>query len=211
MNLDRKSLLLYAVTDRAWLRGRTLAECVEAALKGGATMVQLREKELDEAFFEKEARELLEVCHRYGVPLLINDNVELAKRVDADGVHVGQKDWEASKVRAYLGKDKIIGVTAKTVDLACAAEAAGADYIGSGAVFGTDTKADAAPMSKELLKEICSSVSIPVTAIGGIHSGNITELEGCKMSGFAIVSGIFAAEDIQKETEKLRSLAESLV
>lgn len=211
MSLKKEDLLLYAVTDRAWLRGQSLAECVEEALKGGATMVQLREKELDEETFEREARELLEVCHRYGVPLLINDNVELAKRVNADGVHVGQKDREASEVRAFLGKDKIVGVTAKTVEQARAAQDAGADYIGSGAMFGTDTKADAVVMDPERLMEICSSVSIPVTAIGGINSGNIMKLKGCRMSGFAIISGIFAAQDIQEETKKLRRLAEALV
>lgn len=211
MRLKKEQCLLYAVTDRSWLRGQTLAQQVEAALRGGATMVQLREKDLEEDAFEREARVIQDLCRSFHVPFLINDNVELAKRLDADGVHVGQSDEAADAVRAYLGPNKIIGVTAKTVQQALDAEKAGADYLGSGAVFGTSTKPDAIPLPLDRFQEICESVSIPVVAIGGITSENILQLEGRKMSGFAVVSGIFAAEDIEKETGKLLALARELV
>ena len=199
----REKLKLYAITDRSWLGQETLYQQVEKALKGGVTLVQLREKELEETAFEKEASELLELCHSYGVPLIINDNVELAKRVDADGVHIGQDDMKPEAVRQLLDQDKIVGVTAKTVEQAKAAEAAGADYLGSGAVFGTSTKKDAKNMELSLLQEICESVAIPVVAIGGIDSDNILKLKGRKMAGVAVVSGIFASEDIEKETRSL--------
>ena len=192
------------MTDRSWLHGETLYEQVEKALKGGVTLVQLREKELSEADFEQEAKELLELCHKYNVNLIINDNVALAAKVGADGVHIGQSDMGVEKARAILGKEKIIGVTAKTVEQAKAAEAAGADYLGSGAVFGTSTKKDAKPMDHALLQEICESVKIPVVAIGGIDGGNILLLKGRKMAGVAVVSGLFACEDIKKAAEDLR-------
>ena len=206
----RKDLLLYAVTDRSWLGNETLYEQVEKALKGGVTLVQLREKELSEADFEQEAKELLELCHKYNVNLIINDNVELAAKVGADGVHIGQSDMGVEKARAILGKEKIIGVTAKTVEQAKAAEAAGADYLGSGAVFGTSTKKDAKPMDHALLQEICESVKIPVVAIGGIDGGNILLLKGRKMAGVAVVSGLFACEDIKKAAEDLREKADRI-
>lgn len=211
MSFDRRHCLLYAVTDRSWLRGQTLAQQVEAALRGGVTMVQLREKELDEESFEREAREIQALCRSYGVPFLINDNVALAKKLDADGVHVGQSDMEALEVRSYLGAGKIIGVTAKTVPQALAAEKAGADYLGSGAVFGTFTKPDAVPLSLDKFQEICECVSIPVVAIGGVTADNLHRLQGRKMSGFAVVSGIFAAHDIESQTRRLRAMAEGLV
>ena len=210
MNFTKKSLRLYAVTDRSWLRGETLYEQVEKALKGGVTLVQLREKELSEADFEQEAKELLELCHKYNVNLIINDNVALAAKVGADGVHIGQSDMGVEKARAILGKEKIIGVTAKTVEQAKAAEAAGADYLGSGAVFGTSTKKDAKPMDHALLQEICESVKIPVVAIGGIDGGNILLLKGRKMAGVAVVSGLFACEDIKKAAEDLREKADRI-
>ena len=206
----RKDLLLYAVTDRSWLGNETLYEQVEKALKGGVTLVQLREKELSEADFEQEAKELLELCHKYNVNLIINDNVALAAKVGADGVHIGQSDMGVEKARAILGKEKIIGVTAKTVEQAKAAEAAGADYLGSGAVFGTSTKKDAKPMDHALLQEICESVKIPVVAIGGIDGGNILLLKGRKMAGVAVVSGLFACEDIKKAAEDLREKADRI-
>ena len=206
----RKDLLLYAVTDRSWLGNETLYEQVEKALKGGVTLVQLREKELSEADFEQEAKELLELCHKYNVNLIINDNVELAAKVGADGVHIGQSDMGVEKARAILGKEKIIGVTAKTVEQAKAAEAAGADYLGSGAVFGTSTKKDAKPMDHALLQEICESVKIPVVAIGGIDGGNILLLKGRKIAGVAVVSGLFACEDIKKAAEDLREKADRI-
>ena len=211
MNFCRKDCLLYAVTDRSWLRGQTLASQVEEALRGGATMVQLREKELTGAALEKEAREVQAVCAAFHVPFLINDDPELAAWLGADGVHVGQEDMGAQAARRLLGPDKIVGVTAKTVPQALAAEAAGADYIGSGAVFGSATKTNAVPMEHSLLKEICSSVTIPVTAIGGITIHNIARLAGCGMSGFAVVSGIFAAEDVEEASRRLRLEAERLV
>ena len=195
MNFTKKSLRLYAVTDRSWLHGETLYEQVEKALKGGVTLVQLREKEL---------------CHKYNVNLIINDNVALAAKVGADGVHIGQSDMGVEKARAILGKEKIIGVTAKTVEQAKAAEAAGADYLGSGAVFGTSTKKDAKPMDHALLQEICESVKIPVVAIGGIDGGNILLLKGRKMAGVAVVSGLFACEDIKKAAEDLREKADRI-
>ena len=207
----RKHCLVYAVTDRAWLHGRTLAEAVEEALAGGATMIQLREKELTGPALEAEARAVQKVCAAYGVPFIVNDDVELAARIGADGVHVGQTDMAAAAARSILGPEKIVGVTAKTVEQARAAAAAGADYLGSGAVFGSATKKDAKPMSPAQFAEICSSVDIPVVAIGGINSENMEELTGCGMAGFAIVSGIFAADSISGMTRQIRTKAEKLV
>ncbi len=211
MNITREQLKLYAVTDRTWLGNETLYEQVEKALKGGVTLVQLREKELDEETFEKEGRELLELCHRYHVPLIINDNVALAKKINADGVHIGQSDMEMQHARELLGADKIIGVTAKTVEQAKAAQVAGADYLGSGAVFGTSTKADAKPMELALFQKICESVEIPVVAIGGISGDNVLQLKGRKMAGIAVVSGIFACEDIEKGTAELLEKVNSII
>ncbi len=211
MKFNREMLRLYAVTDRSWLRGRTLLEQVEDALRGGVTMVQLREKELDETSFMQEAIQLVALCHRYGVPLLINDNIEVALRSGADGVHVGQSDTDARIARQLLGPEKIIGVTAKTVEQARLAQEAGADYIGSGAVFGTATKMDARPMSAETLRTICTNVEIPVVAIGGIHRSNLPELTGTGITGAAVVSGIFAAEDIEEECKVLRSIVEKVI
>ena len=210
MGLKLEDCILYAVTDTSWLRGQTLAQQVEAALRGGATMVQLREKELEGEALEQEAREILAVCRKYGVPLLINDDVMLAKKIGAEGVHVGQSDMAAAEARSILGPDAIIGVTARTIEQAQAAEKAGADYLGSGAVFGTSTKKDAKPLDPAYFQQICESVSIPVVAIGGITANNIRQLEGRKMSGFAIVSGIFAAQDIQAQTKKLWKEAQEL-
>ena len=210
MGLKLEDCILYAVTDTSWLRGQTLAQQVEAALRGGATMVQLREKELEGEALEQEAREILAVCRKYSVPLLINDDVMLAKKIGAEGVHVGQSDMAAAEARSILGPDAIIGVTARTIEQAQAAEKAGADYLGSGAVFGTSTKKDAKPLDPAYFQQICESVSIPVVAIGGITANNIRQLEGRKMSGFAIVSGIFAAQDIEAQTKKLWKAAQEL-
>lgn len=206
--MNRDSLKLYAVTDRSWLNGDTLAHQVSMAIEGGVTMVQLREKEMEYDDFLKEAKEIKEICHKNNVVFLINDNVELAKEVDADGVHVGQSDLEAGNVRAILGKDKIVGVTAKTVEQAKAAEAAGADYLGSGAVFGTTTKKDAKPMSMELLKSITEAVDIPVVAIGGIDSSNAAGLADTGIAGIAVVSGIFAKKDIKAASKELLNIVE---
>ena len=204
MKLKREHLILYAVTDRHWLGGDTLAHQVELALKGGATMIQLREKELGAAEFKKEALEIQAICKRYQVPFLINDNVALAREIDADGVHVGQSDMEAGNVRTLLGPDKIIGVTAKTVEQARRAQEAGADYLGSGAVFGTGTKSDTSRLDHGILQEICESVRIPVVAIGGITAENVLELRGRGIAGAAVVSGIFAAEDIKAAAKALK-------
>ena len=211
MKCDKKDLLLYAVTDRHWLNGRTLYSQVEEALKGGATFIQLREKELDEEHFLEEAKEIKELCRRYQVPFVINDNVEIALAVDADGVHVGQSDMEAGDVRAKLGPDKIIGVSAQTVEQAVMAEQNGADYLGVGAVFPTGSKADALEVSHDTLIAICKAVKIPVIAIGGISKENILELSGSGVCGIAVISAIFAKDDIEEATRELRGLTEKMV
>ena len=211
MRLDKKDLMLYAVTDRTWLRGSTLYEQVEKAILGGVTFVQLREKELDDESFMKEAIEIRELCRRYNVPFVINDNVELAKRVNADGVHIGQNDMEAGFARSVIGGDKILGVSAQTVEQAILAEKMGADYLGVGAVFCTSSKADAEEVSYETLKAICDAVRIPVVAIGGIGVGNVLKLADSGICGVAVISAIFAAEDIQKATEELKKLTEQVI
>ena len=211
MKCDKKDLLLYAVTDRHWLNGRQLYSQVEEALKGGATFIQLREKELDEEHFLEEAKEIKELCRRYQVPFVINDNVEIALAVDADGVHVGQSDMEAGDVRAKLGPDKIIGVSAQTVEQAVMAEQNGADYLGVGAVFPTGSKADALEVSHDTLKAICKAVKIPVIAIGGISKENILELSGSGICGIAVISAIFAKDDIEEAARELRGLTEKMV
>lgn len=202
---------LYAVTDRAWTGTQTLMEQVEAAIKGGATCIQLREKKLSEDEFLTEAVEMKKLCSRYGVPFIVNDNVEIAIKCGADGIHVGQKDMEAGNVRALVGDDMTIGVSAQTVEQALAAQAAGADYLGVGAVFGTTTKPDANAVSIETLKEICAAVSIPVVAIGGINRMNMMKLSGSGVDGVALVSAVFAAEDIARECSALRELSEKMV
>ncbi len=211
MKCKKETMRLYAVTDRSWLREQSLAEQVEAALKGGVTCVQLREKELDSAAFLAEAKEIQGLCRSYGVPFLINDNVEIALACGADGVHLGQKDMDAADARKRLGKEMIIGVSARTVEQALAAEKVGADYLGTGAVFGTATKKDARPIDRETLKAICNAVSIPVVAIGGIHKGNLAKLSGTGVDGVAFVSAIFSAEDIEAECRTLRAISEEMV
>ena len=211
MKCDKKDLLLYAVTDRHWLNGRTLYSQVEEALKGGATFIQLREKELDEEHFLEDAKEIKELCRRYQVPFVINDNVEIALAVDADGVHVGQSDMEAGDVRAKLGPDKMIGVSAQTVEQAVMAEQNGADYLGVGAVFPTGSKADALEVSHDTLIAICKAVKIPVIAIGGISKENILELSGSGVCGIAVISAIFAKDDIEEAARELRGLTEKMV
>ena len=211
MRFSEKMLRLYAVTDRAWTGERSLFEQVESALKGGATLVQLREKDLDDAAFLEEAIQLTGLCHRYSVPLIVNDRVDIALKSGADGVHVGQEDMAAGDVRGLIGRDMILGVTAKTVEQAEAAQAAGADYLGSGAVFGSATKANALPMTRERLREICLSVDIPVVAIGGINRDNLPRLDGCGIHGVAVVSGIFSAADIEGECRLLRQMIDPMV
>ena len=209
--LDEKDLLLYAVTDRHWLNGRTLYEVVKESLDGGATFIQLREKELDNEHFLEEAKELKKLCAEYKVPFVINDNVDIAIQMDADGVHVGQSDMEAGDVRAKLGPNKIIGVSAQTVEQAILAEKRGADYLGVGAVFPTGSKDDADDVSHETLKAICDAVSIPVIAIGGITVDNTPELAGTGICGIAVISAIYAADDIPAATAKLKEVTEKTV
>lgn len=211
MKCEKETMLLYAVTDRAWVGEQTLMEQVEASLKGGVTCVQLREKDLDSGTFLEEAMEMNELCEKYHVPFIINDNVEIALKCKADGIHVGQSDMEAGNVRELAGENMIIGVSAQTVEQAVKAEAAGADYLGVGAVFNTTTKLDADAVSFETLKEICETVSIPVVAIGGISKSNMLELSGSGVDGVALVSAIYAAKDIEKECKDLRALSEKMV
>lgn len=211
MKCDKENLLLYAVTDRSWLNGQTLYEQVEQALEGGATFVQLREKELNEEHFLEEAREMKELCRKYNVPFVINDNVDIALTMDADGVHVGQSDMEAGDVRAKLGPDKIIGVSAQTVEQALLAQNHGADYLGVGAVFPTGSKADASEVSHDTLREICQAVDIPVIAIGGIGKNNVKELSGSGICGVAVISAIFAQKDIKVATEELKEAVRETV
>lgn len=211
MNCDKKDLLLYAVTDRSWLNGETLYSQVEKSLKGGATFIQLREKNLDEAHFLEEAKQLKELCKKYNVPFVINDNVDIALSMDADGVHVGQSDMEAGNVREKLGPDKIIGVSAQTVEQAILAEKRGADYLGVGAVFPTTSKDDAAEVNHETVKAICEAVHIPVIAIGGISKENVSELSNLGLCGIAVISAIFAQPDIEAATRELKEATISIV
>lgn len=211
MKFAKEDLLLYAVTDRSWLGEQTLYEQVEEAIKGGATFLQLREKELDDTAFLAEAIEIQQLCSKYHVPFVINDNVDIACRMNADGVHVGQHDMKATDVRKLLGDDKILGVSAQTVEQAVLAEQCGADYLGVGAVFPTGSKADADAVSIATLKEICDAVSIPVVAIGGIGKENVLELAGSGICGVAVISAIFAAKDIRKATSELKARTEDMV
>lgn len=211
MNVDKKDLLLYAVTDRHRLNGRTLYSVVKESLDGGVTFLQLREKELDEVHFLEEAKELQQLCREYQVPFIVNDNVDIAISMNADGVHVGQSDMEAGDVRAKLGPDKIIGVSAQTVEQAVLAEKHGADYLGVGAVFPTGSKDDADDVSYETLKAICEAVSIPVIAIGGITQENVKELAGSGICGIAVISAIYAQQDIRKASEDLKKETQRMV
>jgi thiamine-phosphate pyrophosphorylase len=211
MKVSKESLLLYAITDRSWLHGRTLASQVEEALEGGATFLQLREKNLDDAHFLEEARELQALCREHGVPFIVNDNVDVALAMGADGIHVGQHDMEAGDVRKLLGPDKILGVSAQTVDQAILAEQRGADYLGVGAVFPTGSKDDADDVSFEELKAICEAVSIPVVAIGGISLKNVKELAGSGICGIAVISAIFAQNDIKMAAQQLRKETEEML
>lgn len=208
----RKAMLLYAVTDQMWLKeGETLGDVVESVLENGATFLQIREKDLAADVFEAEAERLKTLCTQRGVPFVVNDSVEIALQCDADGVHVGQSDIKGRDIRAMIGPDKILGISAGTVEEAIAAENAGADYIGVGAIFSTSTKKNARSMTMERLKEIVSSVSIPVVAIGGISTENILQLCGSGVDGVAVVSAIFAAEDPGRATADLLKLAEEVV
>lgn len=211
MKCDKKTMLLYAVTDRAWTGRQTLYEQVESALKGGVTCVQLREKELDDAAFLQEAVEISALCRKYGVPFFINDNVDIAIACHADGVHVGQSDMQAAKVRQRVGEDMMIGVSVHSVAEALEAVRNGADCLGVGAVFSTSTKKDANVLPKETLQDIRAAVDIPVVAIGGINKSNLLQLSGSGVDGAALVSAIFSAENIEEECRELRQLSEKMV
>ena len=212
MKFDKESLLLYAVTDRYWLEeGETLLAQVEKTLKGGTTFVQLREKTLDEDTFLQEAIEIQALCKEYGVPFVVNDNVEIAKKMNADGVHVGQSDMEAGDVRALLGPGKILGVSAATVEEAVRAEERGADYLGVGAVFPTNSKDDARDVDNDTLRAICDAVSIPIVAIGGITRDNVSQLAGSGIDGIAVISAIFGKKDIYAATVDLKEQTKKML
>ena len=210
MKFNKDMLLLYAITDQQWAVDTPLYRQVESALKGGATMIQLREKELAEDRFIEEALVIGDLCHRYDVPLIINDNFNVALKSGADGVHVGSGDMPVEDVRRLAGRDFIIGATAKTAEQAAAAEKAGADYLGIGAVFPSPTKSSAVRITTRQLKEICSSVSIPAVAIGGINENNIEALKGCGAAGVAVISAIFGAPDIAAAAAALKEKAKEL-
>ena len=210
LRVNADAMTLYAVTDRTWVKDTTLMDQVKEALEGGITFLQLREKHLSKEEFIKEAREMQELSKEYKVPFVINDNIEVALAVDADGVHIGQDDMSVEEARKLLGEDKIIGVSAHNVEEAIKAQKGGADYLGVGAVCATSTKKDANVVSKEEIKKICHTVEIPVVAIGGIKKENIKTLEGTDVDGVAVVSAIFAAKDIKKDTKQLRSLVEEM-
>ena len=211
MKCDKQNMLLYAVTDRAWVGKQSLCEQVEAALRGGVTCVQLREKELDEEAFLAEAKEISALCRRYGVPFFVNDNVDIAIACGADGVHVGQEDMAAAQVRRRVGDGMMIGVSVHSVEEAVEAVKNGADCLGVGAMFSTSTKADASVLPREVLRDICNAVDVPVVAIGGIGKGNLMQLAGTGVDGVALVSAIFGAADIEDECRLLRALSEEMV
>ena len=211
MKFNEKMLLLYAVTDKAWVGIKTLTEQIEDALRGGATIIQLREKNLDEESFIKEAIQVRDLCHKYNVPLIINDNVDVALKSGADGVHVGIEDAPVAEIRKRVPADFIIGATCKTVEQAKIAEAAGANYMGVGAVFPSPTKTNAVRITNVQLREIVSSVSIPAVAIGGISYDNVCEIKGSSVSGVAVVSAIFGAEDIEQATVLLKERVKAVV
>lgn len=204
-------MLLYAVTDRAWLRKNSIASQVEQAIKGGVTFIQLREKKLSYEEFLSEAKQIKKITDAYQVPFVINDNVKVAIACDADGIHIGQGDMPVAKARKMIGNEKILGVSAQTVQQAIKAEQDGADYLGVGAVFTTSTKLDADALSIETLRDICNSVSIPVVAIGGINENNILQLSGTGIDGVAVVSAIFAKDDITQASLELLTLSKQMV
>ena len=211
MKLDKNDMLLYVITDRTWLGERSLEEQVEETLKGGATFIQLREKELSLDEFLIQAKQIKEITNKYNVPFVINDNVDVAIESDADGVHIGQGDMNAKVVRNLIGRGKILGVSANTVEAAKLAEKDGADYIGVGAVFKTNTKEDADTVPVDTIKDICNSVSIPVVAIGGINEKTVSDLKGSGIDGICCISAIFAKDDIYEATKNLLNLAEEII
>lgn len=211
MKVSKEDMLLYLVTDRGYLRGSTLSEQVEESIKGGATFIQLREKNLSFNEFLDEGRAIKRVTDKYNIPFVINDNIEVALELNADGVHVGQSDMNAKDCRKLIGEEKILGVSAQTVEQALLAEKNGADYIGVGAIFKTNSKDDADEVSIETLKNISEAVNIPVVAIGGISKENILKLKEANIDGVALISAIFSEEDIKKATEDMVKLSRKIV
>ncbi len=211
MSISKSQMKLYVVTDRSWLDGKLFTEEIEKTLQGGATLIQLREKKLSYDEFLKEGKEIKKITDKYNIPLIINDNVEIAISIDASGVHIGQSDMDAAEVKKLIGKDKILGVTAKTVEQAIKAEKDGASYIGVGAAFSTSTKLDTRVITFETIKNICKSVTIPVVAIGGIDENNIMNLKGLGIHGVALVSSIFSKEDVLLATKQMLELTECML
>lgn len=201
--LNKNRCILYAITDRTWLNGRSLEDVVEQSLMGGVDIIQLREKNLDFNSFLESAIKIKKLTEKYNVPLIINDNIEVCRQSNADGVHIGQGDTPLSKARKVLGKDKIIGVTAKTIQQALEAQLNGADYLGVGAMFGSTTKKDAIPLTFQQLADIRKSITIPIVAIGGINANNIDKFANTNVDGIAIVSAIYGQTDIKSATENL--------
>ena len=202
--IQAKDLLLYAITNRKTDNPDSFLKEVEEAILGGATMIQLREKNASEENFLRYARLLKPLCDRYRIPLIINDKAKIAKAVDASGVHLGESDGEIREARKLLGPDKIIGATAKSVEYALACQEAGADYLGSGDIFGTGSKTGAKRMDMDTLKAICRSVSIPVVAIGGINRDNLPLLKDSGIAGVSVIGGIFGSGDIEENARILR-------
>lgn len=211
MKVSKESMLLYAVSDSRWLNGRTLISVAEAALQNGATFFQLREKHLEREALVKQAKELALLCRRYGVPFVVDDDVEAALQSGADGVHVGQGDLEAGRVRELIGPDRILGVSARTVEQAVLAERCGADYVGVGSVFSTSTKLDANGIAIEEIRRIRAAVSVPLVAIGGINEQNLLSLKGSGADGVAVVSAIFASPDPGGAAKRLAALSREMV
>ena len=211
MNIRPETLRLYAVTDRTWAADEeAFFRQVEDAVRGGAAIVQLREKRLEDAAFLAEAKRFVSLCRRLGAVSIINDRADIALTSGADGVHVGQSDLEAERARALLGPDKIVGVSAHSPEEARQARKAGANYLGCGAAFATGTKSDAKPLSKETIRTVTAAAGVPVVAIGGVNRENILELRGLDLAGVAVVSGIFAQEDVEAAARELRELSKQL-
>ncbi|TQS83985.1 thiamine phosphate synthase [Candidatus Methanomassiliicoccus intestinalis] len=211
MKFTKESLKLYVITDRSWIGNRSMPEEVEKTLKSGATCLQIREKNISYDEYVSKSIELRKICNKYNVPFIVNDNIEVALASGADGVHVGQKDILNKNVRSIIGSDKILGISANSIELAIAAEKAGADYIGVGSIQLSPTKGESKILSTEYVNEICNSVSIPVVAIGGINEQNILRLKGIGIAGVAVISAVFGKEDVAEATYKLRKLVDEYI
>ena len=211
MKFTKESLKLYVITDRSWIGYRSMSEEVEKTLKAGATCLQIREKNISYDEYVSKSIELRKICNKYNVPFIVNDNIEVALASGADGVHVGQNDILNKNVRSIIGSDKILGISVNSIELAIAAEKAGADYIGVGSIQLSPTKGESKILSTEYVNEICNSVSIPVVAIGGINEQNIPILKGIGIAGVAVISAVFGKEDVAEATYKLRKLVDEYI